>query len=148
MRPVINKTLYQLYNSYSAYRTIRDIDYVIDTIETKGEDYINSLRTLLEQYVDYIPSIGYNYRNNVWFGCCVQDSSYQSLASLKSNLTETIEAISVLESLSKRLHENFDITADSVEELHFYRDFLGFLGDSYFITPSLISPSAYRYAND
>lgn len=148
LRPVINKTLYQLYNSYSAYRTIRDIDYVIDTIETKGEDYINSLRTLLEQYVDYIPSIGYNYRNNVWFGCCVQDSSYQSKASLKTNLTETIEAISILESLSKRLHENFDITADSVEELHFYRDFLGFLGDSDFITPSLLSPSAYRYAND
>lgn len=148
LRPVINKTLYQLYNSYATYRSIRDIDYVIDSIENKGEDYINSICTLLEQYVDYIPSIGYNYRNNVWFGCCVQDSSYQSKASLKTHFSKAIEAITVLEGISKALTEEFDITADSIEELHFYRDFLGFLGTSDFITPSLLSPSAYHYATE
>ena len=45
IRPVINKTLYRLYEDISGCNGIPDCDYPIADIETKGEDYICLLYT-------------------------------------------------------------------------------------------------------
>lgn len=148
LRPGINKTLYRLYGDYAALRSIPNTEYVIDDIDAKGAEFLNALTPLFEQYVDYIPSIGYDYRNHTWYGCSVQDASYQSKASLKSNLCDTIEAIEALENISAELSKEFELVADSIDELRFQKDFLRFLGNADFITPSFLSPSSYRYVND
>ena len=75
--PVIEKSLYQLYESYAAFRSTPDVEYPIPQLSTKGEAYLTETVSLLEQYVDYIPSIGYDYRKNPWYGYINQDTSYQ-----------------------------------------------------------------------
>lgn len=61
-REVINKSLYQLYDAYAAHRKAPDVRISIKNIEQKGEDYLKNTLELLEQYVGFIPSIGYQYR--------------------------------------------------------------------------------------
>lgn len=78
LRPVIEKSLYQLYEAYAAFRSTPDVEYPIPQLSSKGEAYLTETVALLEQYVDYIPSIGYDYRKNPWYGYINQDTSYQS----------------------------------------------------------------------
>lgn len=72
-RPLIAKSLYQLYESYAAVCSMPDIEYNIPRLSSKGEAYLAETVSLLEQYVDYIPSIGYDYRKNPWYGYINQD---------------------------------------------------------------------------
>lgn len=62
LRPVIEKSLYQLYESYAAFRSTPDVEFPIPQLASKGESYLIETAALLEQYTDYIPSIGYDYR--------------------------------------------------------------------------------------
>ena len=87
LRPVIEKSLYQLYESYASFRSTPDVEYSIPQLSCKGEAYLTETASLLEQYVDYIPSIGYDYRKNPWYGYINQDTSYQSKNEVKSDLS-------------------------------------------------------------
>ena len=146
VRLPINKTLYQLYSAYTPYEAAADIDYFIDEIESKGDEYINEVKHLLDQYVKYIPSIGYDYRSNPWFGCCVQNASYQAKTVLKSNFEKSVDRLNTLEDVSAELSKSFGVSAASVNELDFYKDFLSFLGSSAYVTPALLSYSVCSYA--
>ena len=58
-RPVIEKSLYQLYESYASVRSMPDVEYSIPQLSSKGEVYLTETTSLLEQHLDYIQSIGY-----------------------------------------------------------------------------------------
>ena len=75
-RPVIEKSLYQLYEAYAALRFMPNVEWTIPQLSSKGKMYLTETTPLLEQYVDYIPSIGYDYRKNPWYGYINQDTSY------------------------------------------------------------------------
>lgn len=62
------RTGYQLYESYAAFRSTPDVEFPIPQLASKGESYLIETAALLEQYADYIPSIGYDYRKNPWYG--------------------------------------------------------------------------------
>lgn len=83
-RPVIEKSLYQLFEAYSAVRALPDVRYPIPEIASKGAGYLAETTSLLEQYVDYIPTVGYDYRKNPWYGYINPDTSYQSKAEWKA----------------------------------------------------------------
>ncbi len=78
MRPAINKSLYQMYGIYSSLRNVPGIEWTISDIASKGETYLTEITLLLEQYVDYIPYVGYDYKKNPWYGYQNQDTSYQA----------------------------------------------------------------------
>ena len=83
-RPVIEKSLYQLYETYAAFRAMPDVEWTVPQLSSKGEAYLTETISLLEQYVDYIPSVGYDYRKNPWYGYINQDTSYQTKATFLS----------------------------------------------------------------
>ena len=61
-RPVIEKSLYQLYDAYAAVRSMPTVESPVPQLPAKGEPYLKETASLLEQYVQYIPSIGYDYQ--------------------------------------------------------------------------------------
>lgn len=139
LRPVIEKSLYQLYESYAAFRSMPDVEYPIPQLSSKGKAYLTETASLLEQYVDYIPSIGYDYRKNPWYGYINQDTSYQSKNEVKSDLSIFSQFLQILIPLQQEISEKYGIQCDSIEDAHIWNSFFGFAATSKLITPSLLN---------
>ena len=82
-RPVIEKSIYQLNEALAALHIVPDIGWEIPQLESRGEEFLIDASSLLEQYVNYIPLVGYDYKKNPWFGYIRQDTSYQAKSELK-----------------------------------------------------------------
>lgn len=147
IHPVIEKSLYQLYESYAAFRYMMDVDYPISQLSTKGETYLIEIADLLEQYVDYIPSIGYDYRKNPWYGYINKDVSYQLKNEVKGNLSAISQLLQVLIPLQQEISDKYGIQCISIEDARIWNDFLAFAATSKLITPSLLVREHFDLVN-
>ena len=145
--PVIEKSLYQLYESYAAFRSVPDVEYSIPQLNSKGEAYLTETASLLEQYVDYIPSIGYDYKKNPWYGYINQDTSYQSKNEVKSDLSDVLQFVQILIPLQQEISERYGIQCASIEDVHIWDRFFGFAATSGLITPSLLNREHFDTVN-
>ncbi|MCM1561237.1 MAG: DUF4011 domain-containing protein [Butyrivibrio sp.] len=137
-RPVIEKSLYQLYEAHSAYRDIPEFEFQIVDIEAKGASYLTSAIEFLDRYVDYLPSVGYDYHKNPWYGYKNQDTSYQTMTQVRSDLQESIKFFRTLISVSDELTEKYDIACAGVEDAKFWRGVMSFTATSDIITPTFL----------
>ena len=97
--PIIEKSLYQLYEAYAALRSTPEVEWNVPQLTAKGESYLTEAAVLLEQYVDYIPTVGYDYRKNPWYGYINQDTSYQAKSSVKNSIATGDTISTILDSL-------------------------------------------------
>ena len=141
IRPTINKTLYKLYEEVSACRKAPDVEFIINEIKTKGEEYINKAEIALTRYTEYVPSVGYDYHQNVWYGYVDLDSSYQSTAQLKFDLKDVITLCGNIKELNGTLNEKYSISAKNIYQAYALRDFFNLAKTSEFITPALLNSS-------
>lgn len=147
LHPVIEKSLYQLYESYAAFRSTPDVEFPISQLASKGESYLIETAALLEQYTDYIPSIGYDYRKNPWYGYINQDTSYQSKNEVKGDLSAVSQFLQVLIPLQQEISEKYKIQCTSVEDAQLWNSFFGFAATSKLITPSLLDRERFDAVN-
>ena len=147
LRPIIEKSLYQLYESYAAFRSTPDVEFPIPYLSSKGAVYLTETVSLLEQYEEYIPSIGYDYRKNPWYGYIHQDTSYQSKNEVKSDLSSISEFLQVLIPLQQEISEKYEIQCNSIEDARIWNCFFGFAASSRLITPSLLDKEHFNTVN-
>ena len=145
-RPVIEKSLYQLYEVFAALRDIPDVEWVVPELSSKGDSFLTETSALLEQYVDYIPSIGYNYRKNPWYGYVVQDTSYQTKASVKADLTSAIQSLQVLVPISEKISDHYKTACKSIENAVAWEAFFLLASTSTVITPALLQQDVFDQA--
>lgn len=119
----IEKSLFQLYESYAALRSMPDIEYSIPQLSSKGEAYLAETTSLLEQYVDYIPSVGYDYRKNPWYGYRNLDTSYQSKAEVKSDFSSVQQFMQTLIPIQKEISEKYEVSCTSIAEAQIWNTF-------------------------
>ena len=146
-RPVIEKSLYELYDAYAAVRSMPDVEYTVPQLSTKGEAYLTEATSLLEQYVDYIPSIGYDYKANPWYGYINQDTSYQSKTRVKSDFSAVLQFLQTLYPLQQEIAEKYRVQCVSIEDARDWNAFFGFAATSKLITPSLLDRSHFEETN-
>ena len=146
-RPIIEKSLYQLYESYAAFCSMPDVEYPVPQLSSKGAAYLTETVSLLEQYVDYIPSIGYDYRKNPWYGYINQDTSYQSKTEVKRNLSAASNCLQALIPLEQEISEKYGIRCSSIEDAHTWETFFSFAATSNLITPSLLDRLHFDMTN-
>ena len=146
-RPVIEKSLYQLYESYAAFRSTPDVEYSIPQLPSKGESYLTETVSLLEQYVDYIPSIGYDYRKNPWYGYINQDTSYQAKSEIKSKLSAVSQFLQALIPLQREISEKYGIQCASINDAYSWNAFFSFAATSKLVTPSLLNHEHFNTVN-
>ena len=103
--------------------------------------------SLLEQYVDYIPSIGYDYRKNPWYGYINQDTSYQSKNEVKGDLSAVSQFLQVLIPLQQEISEKYKIQCTSVEDAQLWNSFFSFAATSKLIIPSLLDRERFDAVN-
>ena len=138
LHPVIEKSLYQLYESYAAFRGAPEVEYPIPQLSFKGEAYLRETASLLEQYVDYIPSVGYDYRKNPWYGYINQDTSYRSKNEVKNDFYAVSQFLQILLPLQREISDKYAIQCSCIEDAYKWRDFFGFASTSKLITPALL----------
>lgn len=146
-RPTIKKSLYQMYESYAALRSTPDVEWSIPQLTSKGEAYLTETTSLLEQYVDYIPSVGYDYRKNPWYGYINQDTSYQAKSGVKNDLATAAQLLQALIPLQQEISEKYGIHCASIEDARIWKAFFGFAATSQIITPSLLSKEHFHAVN-
>ncbi len=145
--PVIEKSLYQLYESYSALRTAPDVQFYVRNLSEKGAVYLAETVSLLEQYADYIPSIGYDYRKNPWYGYVNQDTSYQTKNEVKLTLSSAVQCLQKLASLGQELSERYGIQCGCLKAAQVWNSFFAFAAESRLLTPALLNGRNFAAAN-
>ncbi len=146
VRDGINKTLYGLYDEVSACRNAPDIELAIKNIREKDEDYIEQATSALERYVEYIPSIGYDYRQNAWYGFEAKDVSYQAKLRLKADLQSLINLCDSLQNLSAEINQNYGIEIDNLGDVERYRRFFELAKDSIYVCPAILNTEKIQEA--
>lgn len=140
VRPVIEKSLYQLYEAYSQYRQTRSIEWSVPDISTKGAAYLDETAELLERFVQYLPSVGYNYKRNPWYGYVNQDVSYQAKNDVKNVLVNTSQFLENLNPIMDEIFEKYDVVCGKCSDAELWARFFGLAKTSDFLSPSLLCP--------
>ena len=140
-RPEINKSLYNLYDEVSACRNAPEVGHVINEIKSKGEEYIIKAETELSRYVDYIPSIGYDYHQNVWYGYEDLDCSYETVARLKEDLIGVISLCQKIMEISEGISKKYSISVKNLNQAYALKEFFNIVKTSEFVTPSWLNSS-------
>lgn len=146
-RAVIGKSIYQLYETYASFRNTPYVEWSVPQLLSKGESYITETSALLEQYTDYIPSVGYNYKNNPWYGYVNQDMSYQTKTEIKQDFSVTVRFLQKLIPIQKEISEKYSIKIDNIENARILNTFLGFAATSKLITPALLCKEHFNAVN-
>lgn len=147
-RKHIEKSLFELYESYYALKKSESVDWDIPNIENKDQDYLKKANALLEQYVEFIPSVGYDYHNNPWYGYLTQDLSYQTKATVKSNLESSSKLLNTLIPEASEIVEEFNVPFESVYDAENWRDFFSIAKNIQFITPKALRFPEFHRLNE
>lgn len=143
VRPVINKSLYQLYEKYSAVEDCEITEWAIPNITYREESYVNDAYSLLEQYADFVPSIGYNYKRHPWYGFINRDISFQAKNELKQKFSQSITYLENLTPLCDEISIKYTADCQNVTDLATWENFAGFAAESTVVTPSLLNPTTF-----
>lgn len=138
INPVINTSLYNLYEEFSRLRETTDIDYLIDGITNKGEDHLLNAVQLLTNYSNYLPYIGNNYKLNAWYGYVDLDANYDQNMSFKSDLKTCIDLCEQLNYINNDLSK-YALNINSIEQLLAAKDFFECASKSEFYTQKLFA---------
>jgi very-short-patch-repair endonuclease len=147
-RPVINKSLYSLYERVSAFRSAPAVHFVIPDIENRGEEYIAEANSALKRFVEFMPSVGYDYHLNVWYGYKNPDCSYQGRLQAQADFEEVLALCAQLEGIEKITQKSFGLAINSISQAHTLRDFFALVKSSNFITPALLNLSTLESVTD
>ena len=139
VRPNIQKSLYQLFELYAKYQHAPDLEYVIQNLNQKGEEYIENAEAELNRYVELTNTVGVDYRQNCWYGYFPEDTSYYALSQLKSDLSSAASYMRKLQELCKKVAAMYEANANSVQHAHALGKLFALAKDSRFITPALFS---------
>ena len=143
IRPIVNKSLFSLYEEVASCRQAPHIEIIIPDIKEKTEDYFDSACSLLDKYESYQLTIGADYRNSPWYGYQGLGASLQDILQLKQDLILTRELSASLLDLSSRIKDSFDIDSDSIEKMSSVLNLFSIVGNSSFITPALFESEAF-----
>ena len=145
-RAVIEKSLYQLYECYSALRTIPDVRWIVPQLDTKGASYVAETEALLEQYVDFLSSVGYDYRKNPWYGYIGQDLSFQAKSVLHHQLEQAAQCFAELTPLLQEISDQYGTSFSSMDDIHTWCRFFLFAANSQILTPLLLNKDRFTQA--
>lgn len=87
----IEKTPYEILCEISKRRNAPTFEYAIENVEKKNNEYLKNALLNLDYFIRYSAVVGYDYRQNAWYGYCGNDSTYQAKTELKQRLCQTLD---------------------------------------------------------
>lgn len=138
-RPVIERSLFELYGEISSVRRAPTVSYAVTNVRAKGEEHLNRVLDLLAQYAAYLPSVGDDYRKNCWYGFTVEDTTYAAKAALGADLRATRDLCRALHGTATALKTRYGIEMDTLALTKTVAELFGLLKESEFLTPKLFA---------
>ncbi|WP_143065812.1 DUF4011 domain-containing protein [Lachnobacterium bovis] len=142
---VINKSLYECFDTYLSYKNVPTINFHIDDINEKDTNFLLKTSNLLRKYVDYAQSIGYNYKDCVWYGYSSDDTSYQMREQIRNSITKILEHFLEINKLQNHLKDRYAIVANSYENFAMWRNFFKLVSKSRILTPAFFKHTSCKY---
>lgn len=143
-RPVIEKSLYQLYEAFSPLQAVPRVKWAIPGLQEKGTNYRQETSELLLQYEEYVPSIGYDYRRNPWYGYCGQETSRQAREELQEELSKVRHLVQSLLPVLEEISGRYGIACCSIEDARFWQRAFLFLASADLVTPQLLKAEVFN----
>ncbi|MDE7182003.1 MAG: DUF4011 domain-containing protein [Clostridia bacterium] len=147
-RPVINKTLYEIFGEISRLREAADCDLIIEGVQNKGEEFLNDAADAFAQYAQYVPSIGEDYTKNVWYGYKVSDGSYSSKIKLKSELQTLSSALEQIIFEKDEFEKSYQASSPTVSSLFSAQRFFALAANSKYLAPELLCADAAKTTHE
>lgn len=143
-RDVIQKSLYQLFELHSSQRQYPELTPEIRNIHKKGQDYLLQAVKLLEQYAEYVPSVGQNYRRNPWYGLKTTQLSYDDRNRLRDDLKQLSDGYKNLQGTTARIKTKYETPELNFAETLRWKSLLAFSAESDVVTPSILSRDTFN----
>ncbi|MDE5654156.1 MAG: type III restriction endonuclease subunit R, partial [Clostridia bacterium] len=146
---VIGKSLYELVEDVCADEEMTRLNFFVDDIENKGENFIKSAVDMIDSYAEYTSSIGYDYKNNPWYGYINEDNSYQQKFKTQSSLESLSKKIAQCNTYAQKLDKEYGVeNIKTLQELGLYAKLLELLGACQYLTGNLLDKKALRSVID
>ena len=146
-RETIEKSLYQMFEMYSAQRVYPDVIFTLQNIQTKGQEYLLLATHLLEQYSEYVSSVGQNYRQNAWYGFCDSQIDYEGRTVLKEDLELLLHGYHTLQETTIKIKAKYETPELNFTDTKKWQSLLAFSATSDVLTPPLLSVDTFTYAH-
>jgi len=137
-REVVNTSLFQLFEKYSALRHLSDFSFDIPNIENRGTEYFHKAVKLLNEYASYLPDVGNNYRENAWYGFSNANLNYTQKNQLKEDIETLLYGYEALLPVSTQLNIKYNVSINNFISAKKWSSLLYFLANSDVITPYLL----------
>ena len=148
INPVINKSLYDLYERLAKFDKDPDVICEVQDISKLGPDYLDDATNLLTKYVDYLPTIGYDYHDNPWYGYLNRNLSIMEEMRIKNSVSSSVDTLEKLSQISNDISKRYNICCKNLADIFFWRSFFELVGGSYLITPVLLNKRNFDIAYD
>ena len=148
INPVINKSLYDLYERLAKFDKDPDVICEVQDISKLGSDYLDDATNLLTKYVDYLPTIGYDYHDNPWYGYLNRNLSIMEEMRIKNSVSSAVDTLEKLSQILNDISERYNICCKNLVDIFFWRSFFELVGGSYLITPVLLNKRNFDMAYD
>ena len=143
-REGVNKSLYQLFERYSSLRQIPDVKWSFSNIASRDEAYFKKAEELLKQYEAFLPSIGYDYRNNVWYGYIRQAPTYETKLAAENQLKKSDTLIAGLLLIERKIRDDCHTGPLTVNGLYVWNKLLACLSGRTILCPALFYPAKFN----
>lgn len=140
-RDKINKSLYELYEAFIAYKKYSGVSFTLRNISEKGEDYLNNALSLLDRYALSVPSVGQDYRRNCWYKFKNLDLSYDEQRDLETDLEKLAIAFKRLKRATNLIETKFNVPKLDFQAAYQWQHILYFAAKSEIVTPTLLTPN-------
>ena len=146
IREPIHRSFYELLNDYSSEKEFPELQFQLPNIQTRGSDYYDAAVTSLNLYSDYLPSIGQNYRTNIWYGFTHSEISFDERLQIESDLDRLLQRYVDLKNTSTIVSQKYGIQTISKKDAIHNKETLLFLADTDVLTPALLTKKQFDEA--
>lgn len=143
-RPVVNMSLYELYEGFAANYEAPDCETALPKALSEGGAYLTEAVSLLEQYASFVPTIGFDYRKNPWYGYINADSSHQGKTRAKSDMEKAMSMLEILVPLSDEIALRYGFSCDNIRAMGAAGKLFSLISAADVITPSLLVPEQFQ----
>ena len=144
VRPVIETTLYQLFESAAACRSAQTLEYVIPNIQNKGKAYLKDVLELLSRYSVFASTIGEDYHKSPWYGFKVGSCTYEAKIQLRHTLEAVINRGIALSAIAESIQTRFHIAIISSNDIVQTKELLEIMAGSVWFYPLFIAPETRK----
>lgn len=144
-RDNLGKSFYQIFEEYSSYRDVPVINWSVKDIRSKDYNYYDDASDLIGQYVGFIPSIGYNYKTNCWYGLSVKDASYETTKKVENILRDTSDYFKRIYPAVMDANEYYETKCLSLNDAKLWGDFFDVLSKSRYLSSKIFNVENYEF---